>query len=86
MDKAIANIVHSLRRAKERYGVDLKKEDLDAILAQIKATVKCKRIHSDGDSLRRKTWLVEYDGREYVVVVENNKNAGRESIVTFLPN
>jgi hypothetical protein len=85
MDKLTANTVHALKRAQQRYGACLNKTDLDAMLSQIASGTKVKRHHSNGDTLRRKVWDVEYSGVLYRVVVEDNKKANRRCIVTFLP-
>lgn len=84
-DKATANIIHSLRRAKERYGVELTKNDLDMMLDQIKRGNDCHKLRSTKDTLRRAGWWIKYNGIEYKVIVEDNKRANRYSIVTFLP-
>jgi hypothetical protein len=84
MDKHTANTIHALRRAKERYGLDLKYADLQTIVAMIECGIgrlkKVKQI-----SLRRAAWIIEYGNEILIPVLEVNKSAGRKNIVTFLP-
>lgn len=83
MDKATANVIHSLRRAEERHGKQLSKADLDAMLQQVLRFTRCRKLRQL--TLRRAVWLVQYGGGTWKLVIEQNKKRGRNSIVTVLP-
>jgi len=83
MNKARANTVHALRRARERYKVVLRREDLRNMYANIVAGKECKKIKQT--SIRRSIWNVKYLDKDWKVVIEQNEKAGRYGIVTCLP-
>lgn len=84
MNKTLANFLHVRKRLRERYNLEATPEMVDSICKQIQKTQRCRK--EKQLTLRRSVWLVRYtDEITLRVVYEDNKKAGRKSIVTALP-
>lgn len=76
--KSTAQRLHAKRRAKQRYGLELKREDLAAIARQIQSghsTCVAKQ------SVRVTIHRLEWQGTYFEVVYDRE----RKNVVTFLP-
>ena len=75
-----AEVKHSMRRAKERYGSDLSKKDISEIVKIILSPNRDNKVflhqHDDGSS----HWLVRYRDKRYIVVFDER----RRTTKTFL--
>lgn len=78
VSKTITLINHSVRRAKERYGLDLSASDIDDIVVEIQAQ-KAKFIARQSNRLT--VFQVVIGSTVCNVVYDSN----RKTIVTFLP-
>jgi len=79
MNKKKAERIHSKRRAKERYNLDLTQDIRDRLRGKIKKQ-KGKFLYRK--SLRVSVWEVEHENKLYKIVYDKL----RKEIVTFLPN
>lgn len=77
-DKSKTLIKHTKRRAKERYGLYLKENDIINIVSMIQ---KGKAKHVLTESLRVTIWHVNYLGKELKVVYDKK----RKTLITALP-
>lgn len=77
-DKTKTLIKHTKRRAKERYGLHLKEEDIKNIVNLIQ---KQKAEYILTESLRVTWWIVHYLGKELKVLYDKK----RKTLITVLP-
>ena len=70
--------LHAIKRAKERYGLNLSIEDIKRIELRIRNQSEC--FFLDRQSKTRSTWLVRTEGVIAVVIYNNNQKC----LSTFL--
>jgi len=70
---------HAKKRAQERYGVSLSKQDMKEIAGWIRHN-KARHIHTK--SLTKAIWAVEIRGEEIIVLYDRKKRI----VVTVLPS
>lgn len=75
--KADAERLHAMKRAWDRYGLNLSEADCDRIVSAIK---RHDARHLRQQSLRRSHWLWQEQGQLVIVVYDEN----RETLITFL--
>lgn len=78
-DKRLRQVSHALRRARDRYDLDLNEEDLNAMVRQIQTKTNAQHIYTQSN--RVTLWLVQYQGQQCRVVYDRS----RKVIVSFLP-
>ena len=79
MTKKAAQRVHATRRAYERYGLDLHRRDIDALVRMIQ---RGNGVCIGKSSNRVTLWELEYAGNRLPVVYDRK----RKTIVTVLPD
>ena len=81
MNKTKTQILHSIKRARERYGVFLSKEDIYKICKNIRNNNTIS-VGKDGRITNTRSFhIVEYLGNRYNVVYDRE----RQTLSTFLP-
>lgn len=76
--KHVAQRIHAKRRAQQRYGLTLNRQQMRELVAQIQ---NGKGIFLERQSLRVTLWRVEFEGRKCKVVYDSRRGV----IVSFLP-
>jgi hypothetical protein len=77
--KVVALRLHTRKRARQRYGLHLVRDDLEQIVGQIQRREDAYRVMDQSN--RKSHWLVWYRERWLPVVYDR----GRHAIVTVLP-
>lgn len=77
--KVVALRLHTRKRARQRYGLHLVREDLDQIVGQIQRQEHAWWVYDESN--RKSHWLVEYDGHLLPMVYDK----GRHTVITVLP-
>ena len=77
--KTINQRFHAKRRARERFGLELNRQDLREIAGQIQNGKDARLLGQE--SLRLSHWMVSYQGTEMHAVYDKK----RHQVVTFLP-
>ena len=78
MNKIESQNIHAIKRAKQRYGVDITVLDLKKIANKIR---KGKSIFVERSTLRIVKHLVNHKGIDMLVAYDKNRN----SVCSFLP-